>query len=66
MSVHFDPWRRIYDLYSFDAPYDLEPRGLSVLLQEYGEDFGSQENSPADAEDEDGFRDLDLSFGEAH
>jgi len=23
MSVHFDAWRRIYDLYSFDAPYDL-------------------------------------------
>ena len=45
MSVHFDPEKRIYDLYSFDVPYDLEPTGLSEFLQDYGEDPDSHRHS---------------------
>jgi len=66
VSVHFNPEKRIYDLYSFDAPYDLEPRGFSEFLQDYGKDPDSHRNStPADAEEENEFRNLDLTLKEA-
>ena len=67
MSVHFDPWRRIYDLYSFDAPYDLEPTAFPESLRNYEETIDSHKNSrPADIEDkEDEFGGLDLTFEEA-
>ena len=67
MSVHFDPRRRIYDLYSFDVPYDLEPRGFSDFSCDYSEGRDSHESSTlADIEDEeDEFRGLDLTFEEA-
>jgi hypothetical protein len=64
MSVHFDPWRRIYDLYSFDAPYDLEPTAFPESLQNYEETIDSHKNfTSADIEDE--FRHLELTFEEA-
>ena len=67
MSVHFDPWRRIYDLYSFDAPYDLEPTAFPESLRNYEETIDSHKNfTSADIEDEeDEFRHLDLTFEEA-
>jgi len=67
MSVHFDPRKRIYDLYSFDVPYDLEPTVFSEFLQDYGERPDSQRHSAgADAEDQDDeFRFLDLTIEEA-
>ena len=67
MSVHFDPQKRIYDLYSFDAPYDLEPTGSSEFLQDYGERPDSHQHlARADAEDQDDeFRCLDLTIEEA-
>ena len=67
MSVHFDPWRQIYDLYSFDAPYDLEPTAFPKSLRNYEETIDSHKNSTsADIEDEeDEFGGLDLTFEEA-
>jgi len=67
MSVWFDPRKQIYDLYSFDAPYDLEPTGLSDFLRGYEKELSSHKGStPADTEDEeDVFRHLDLTFEEA-
>jgi len=57
MSVHFDPQKRIYDLYSFDVPYDLEPTGLSDFFRDYSESIDSHKNSTlADTEDEERFR----------
>jgi len=45
--------RRIYDLYSFDAPYDLEPIGLSDLLRDYENELDSHESStPANMEEQ--------------
>lgn len=67
MYVRFDPRRRIYDLYSFDAPYDLEPRGFSDSSCDYSEGCDSHESSTlADMEDQgDEFKGLDLTFEEA-
>jgi hypothetical protein len=67
MSVHFDLHKRIYDLYSFDAPYDLEPRGFSGFTQDYRKDLDLQNNSAlADTEDdEDILAGLDLTLEEA-
>jgi hypothetical protein len=67
MSARFDIRQRIYDLYSFDAPYDLEPRGISDFLRAYGESLDSHKNvTPADIEDQDDeFRGLDLTIEEA-
>jgi len=67
VSVHFNPEKRIYDLYSFDVPYDLEPRGFSDFLRDYEKDLGSHKSStPVDTEDEeDEFRHLELTFEEA-
>ena len=66
MSVRFDLRRRIYDLYSFDAPYDLEPIGLSDFLRDYEKELDSHKTStPVNTEDEDEFRGLDLTFEEA-
>ncbi len=67
MSVCFDPWKRIYDLYSFDAPYDLEPAGLSDFLRGYENELDSHKGStPVDTEgEEDEFRHLKLTFEEA-
>ena len=67
MSENFDPRKRIYDLYSFDAPYDLEPTGLSELSQDYGEGPDSHRNSVwADAGDRgDKSGCLDLTMEEA-
>jgi hypothetical protein len=67
MSVQFDPRRRIYDLYSFDAPYDLEPTALSDFLQDYRKslDLGAQSASPDIEDEEDEFRGLDLTLEEA-
>jgi hypothetical protein len=66
MSEYFDLRRRIYDLYSFDAPYDLEPTGLSDFLRGYEKELDSHKGStPVDTEDEeDEFRHLDLTFEE--
>ena len=53
MSVHFDPRRRIYDLHSFDAPCDLEPRRFSDFSCDYSEGRDSHKSSKsADTEDE--------------
>lgn len=67
MSVHFDIRKRIYDLYSFDAPYDLEPRGFSGFTQDYRKDLDLQKSSAlADTEDdEDILAGLDLTLEEA-
>jgi len=67
MSVRFNSRKRIYDLYSFDAPYDLEPTGLSDFLRDYEKELGSHKSStPPGAEDEeDEFRGLDLTLEEA-
>ena len=67
MYVRFDPRRQLYDLYSFDAPYDLEPTGLSDFLRGYEKELDSHKCSiPVDTEDgEDEFRHLDLTFEEA-
>ena len=66
MSVQFNSQKRIYDLYSFDAPYDLEPTGLSDFLRDYRKSLNSHKSSTlADAEEEDEFRGLDLTFDEA-
>jgi len=67
MSVRFNPRKRIYDLYSFDAPYDLEPAGLSDFLRDYENELDSHKSStPVDTEgEEDEFRGLDLTFEEA-
>lgn len=67
MSDSFNPEKRIYDLYSFDAPYDLEPTAFPESLRNYEETIDSHKNSrPADIEDkEDEFGGLDLTFEEA-
>jgi hypothetical protein len=67
MSVNFDPRKRIYDLYSFDFPYDLEPRGFSDSLRAYQKDQDTARNSTAVAarDDEDEFENLDLTLEEA-
>ena len=41
MSRRFNVRQSIYDLYSVDAPYGLEPRGPSEPLRDYAEDLGS-------------------------
>jgi len=67
VGAAFDPWKRIYDLYGFDAAYDLEPRGLSESLQDYGEDVVlDNRSSAATGEDkEDLLEGLDLMLEEA-
>lgn len=67
MSVRFNPRRRIYDLYSFDVPYDLEPTRFSDFLRDYEKELDSHKNStPVDTEgEEDEFKGLDLTFEEA-
>jgi len=67
MSEHFDLKKRIYDLYSFDAPYDLEPGGFSLSWRHYGEDGDSHKNlPPADTGDEENeFKGLDLLLEES-
>jgi len=53
MSMQLELRRRIYDLYSFDAPYDLEPIGLSDLLRDYENELDSHESStPANMEEQ--------------
>jgi len=60
MSVRFNPRRRIYDLYSFDVPYDLEPTRFSDFLRDYEKELDSHKNStPVDTEgEEDEFKGL--------
>lgn len=67
MSARFDLRKRIYDLYSFDTPYELEVRGSSDFLQDYDRESNSREDSVLiDAEgDEDILRGLDLTLEEA-
>ena len=66
MSTSFDLRKRIYDLYSFDAPYDLEPIGLSQSLPDYAEGPTSLKNlrleEVEDRDDE--FSGLDLTLEE--
>jgi DNA-binding transcriptional MerR regulator len=65
VSASFDLRKRIYDLYSFDAPYDLEPKGFSGFPQDYKKDLNSHKNSARIApEDEEEFSGLDLTFEE--
>jgi len=54
-------------LYSFDAPYDLEPTAFPKSLRNYEETIDSHKNfTSADIEDEeDEFRHLELTFEEA-
>jgi len=67
MSVDFDPKKRIYDLYSFDAPYDLEPTGLFGFSRDYGKGPDLHRNSkPVNIEgEEDELENLDLTLEEA-
>lgn len=67
MREHFDSRKRIYDLYSFDVPYDLEPGGLSGLFQDYAGEFTAGKRSAfVVAEDEDDkLTGLDLTLEEA-
>ena len=54
-------------MYSFDAPYDLEPTAFPESLRNYEETIDSHKNfTSSDIEDEeDEFRPLDLAFEEA-
>ena len=54
-------------MYSFDAPYDLEPTAFPESLRNYEETIDSHKNSTsADIDDEeDDFRHLELTFEEA-
>lgn len=67
MSAKFDPEKRLYDLYSFDAPYNLEPTGLFDFSRDYSKSPDSHRNSkPTDTEsDEDELENLDLTLEEA-
>ena len=67
MTSRRSPEKRIYDLYSFDAPYDLEPVGSSGLLRDYAKGFDlKRELTAVDTEDEASHVDgLDLSFEDA-
>ena len=66
MSDSFNPEKKLYDLYSFDAPYDLEPTGLFDFSQDYSKSPDSRRNSkPANIEgDEDELENLDLTLEE--
>lgn len=67
MSGHFDSRKRIYDLYSFDAPYDLEPKGLSDIFRDYAEDHAADEHLVlANTDDEENeLEGFDFTFEEA-
>jgi hypothetical protein len=66
MSLHFDARKRIYDLYSFDAPYDLEPGGSWLPWRDYREEVDSHKNlPPAGTDEENEFRGLDLLLEES-
>jgi len=64
MSDSFNLEKRIYDLYSFDAPYDLEPIGLSPGLGDYVEELTEDRHlPPANTEKQEGDpKDFDLTF----
>jgi len=58
--VRFDPRKRIYDLYSFDVPYDLEQTGLSDFLRDYeGSPDAHKGSISTDTEEDDEFGGLD-------
>ena len=64
MATAFDSRKRIYDLYSFDAPYDLEPRGFSESLEDYSKEAGGERHSALSTaeDDEDVLEGLDLTL----
>ncbi len=64
MSDSFNPQKRIYDLYSFDAPYDLEPIGLSDIFRDYAEELASDNPSISANRDDGESEDIDLTFEE--
>ena len=66
MSVNLDLRKRIYDLYSFDVPYDLEPMDGSDSLRTYtGGPDSHQYSATGDTEDQkDEFRGLDSATEE--
>jgi len=67
MSDSFNPQERIYDLYSFDVPYDLEPTGLSPGFGYYAGVLTRDKNSaPANTENQEDDQEVfDLTFEEA-
>jgi len=66
MSDSFNPERKLYDLYSFDAPYDLEPTGLSPSFRDYTEELATDNHSPPANidEQENDLEGFDLTFEE--
>ena len=66
MSDSFNPEKRLYDLYSFDAPYELEPAGFSQGFRDYaGQLVEDRHLAPANIdEQENDLEGFDLTFEE--